>query len=131
MVDSSWFVLADVKAELEIATADTADDSLLNDYGSRVNRIIDNKIFPFKDIIPEVATLEEDLKDCAIAWCSYKYKRKNEEFDSAREYKVEFDDIIDSVITRLIASNELRTRRVIVSKAYATQPMQDDPTGPS
>ena len=28
-----------------------------------MNRIIDNKIFPYNDIVPEVTSLEDDLKD--------------------------------------------------------------------
>ena len=126
MVDSVWFVLADVKEELEIASGDTADDAYLNTKGTVVNRFIDNLIFPYIDILPVTANLSEALKDLAVSLVSAKFRRKSKEFETASAYQAEADRLIKSIITRLIASKEGRTERVAVTKAYATEPLASD-----
>ena len=123
MADSSWYVKADVKLELEIATGDTADDTYLDDKGQKINRLIDNLISPYITTLPVTTSLSESLLDAAIAGVCEKYRRKNKEFDTANAYKKEFDIIIDSVITRLRRDNETQASRVAVGKAYATEPI--------
>ena len=126
MADSSWYVLADVKEELEIATGDTADDALLDNYGARVNRFIDNEISPHITTLPVTVSLSEALKDAAIAGVAAKYRRKNKEFDTANTYTTEFDRIVESVIKRLRRDNETQSQRVAVTRAYGTEPLASD-----
>ena len=126
MVDSSWYILADVKLELEIATGDTADDTYLDDKGQKINRLIDNLISPYITTLPVTTSLSEALKDAAISGVAAKYRRKNKEFDTANAYQSEFEKIIDSVITRLRRDNETQSQRVAVTKAYATEPLASD-----
>ncbi|KKL46194.1 hypothetical protein LCGC14_2348010 [marine sediment metagenome] len=59
MVDSAWYVQADVKLELEIASGDTADDAYLDDKGQKINRFIDNLISPHITTLPITASLSE------------------------------------------------------------------------
>jgi len=126
MVDSSWYDLDDCKSELDIASADTVDDSLLDDYGAKVNRKIDNKIFPYKDDIPETSDITEDLKGAAVLYVAYSYKRKIKEFEAATKYKEDFDETIEDVIVRLRATPESRSQRKVYSKGYATSPLRDE-----
>ena len=128
MADTVWFVLADVKSELKIATGDVSDDTLLNKYGTAVNRQIDNLIFPFKDTLPATGSaITEDLKEACVMRVSGKYSRHNKNFEGAKAYKEDYDMIIEQVIKRLVATPETRTDRVAVTKAYATEPLQSDP----
>jgi len=126
MADSSWYVLADVKLELEIATLDTADDAYLDDKGQKINRLIDNLISPHITTLPVTTSLSEALLDAGIAGVCAKYKRKNKEFDTATAYQNEFDRIIESVITRLRRDNETQSQRVAVTKTHATEPLASD-----
>ena len=126
MADSSWYVRNDVKEELEIASGDSADDALLDNYGLRVNRFIDNEISPYITTLPVTGTLSEALKDAAVAGVCAKYRRRNKEFDTANTYTTEFDRIIESVIKRLRRDNETQSQRVAVSKSYATEPIASD-----
>ena len=126
MVDSSWYVQADVKLELEIASGDSADDAYLDDKGQKINRLIDNLIAPHITTLPVTSSLSESLLDAAIAGVAAKYRRKNKEFDTANAYKKEFDRLIDSVINRLRRDNETQSLRVSVSRAYATEPIESD-----
>jgi len=134
MVDSLWYTAGSdrtpLKLFLNIDSADTADDTLLDNFGTVANRIIDNEIFPHKDDIPETSSLTEDLQESAKLYVAYRYKIHNKEFEEAKEYKEDFRAILDGVVRRLIASNESRTKRVIVSKVYATEPLQSEPQGP-
>ena len=126
MADSSWYVKTAVKEELEIASGDTADDTLLDNYGARVNRFIDNEISPHITTLPVTTNLSEALKDAAISGVCAKYRRKNKEFDTANTYKEEFDRIIESVIKRLRRDNETQSRRVTVTRPYETEPLASD-----
>lgn len=134
MVDSLWYTAASdrtpLKLFLDIKSAFTADDTLLDNLGITANRIIDNEIFPYKDTIPETSDLTEELQEAAKLYIASRYKIHNKEFEEAREYKEDFRSILDGVIRRLVASNESRTRRVAYSKPYATEPMKSDPLGP-
>ena len=126
MADSSWYVQADVKLELEIASGDSADDAYLDDKGQKINRLIDNLIAPHITTLPVTTSLSEALLDAAIVGVAAKYRRKNKEFDTANAYQTEFDRLIDSVITRLRRDNETQSLRVAVSKPYATEPIESD-----
>ncbi len=126
MVDSSWYVQADVKLELEIPSGDSADDAYLDDKGQKINRLIDNLIAPHITTLPVTSDLSEALLDAAIAGVAAKYRRKNKEFDTANAYQKEFDRLIDSVINRLRRDNETQSLRVAVSRAYATEPIESD-----
>jgi len=134
MVDSQWFDLYIVKKELDIDSADTVDDDLLNDYGDKANRKIDNLIFPFKDDIPESSNVTEDLKGAAVCYVAYRYKLKTKEFEAAKMYKEEFENILFGtpdddnsmgVIGRYRATPETRSKRVAYTKPYATSPLSD------
>ncbi len=126
MADSSWYVQADVKLELEIASGDSADDAYLDDKGQKINRLIDNLIAPHITTLPVTSSLSESLLDAAIAGVAAKYRRKNKEFDTANAYQKEFDRLIDSVINRLRRDNETQSLRVSVSRAYATEPIDSN-----
>ncbi len=126
MTDSSWYIKVDVKLELEIASGDSADDTYLDDKGSKVNRLIDNLISPHITTLPVSSNLTEDLYGAAIDKVCEHYKRKNKEFDSANSYKESFNAAIDSVIKRLRRDNESQSTRSVVTKSYATQPLSDE-----
>ena len=93
MVDSPWFDLDDCKNEIDIALTDTVDDDILNDWGDKANRKIDNIIFPFKDDIPENSDITEDLKGAAVLYVAFRYKLKIKEFEAANLYKKEFNEL--------------------------------------
>ena len=126
MVDSSWYVRNDVKEELEIASGDTADDAILDSWGARVDRYIDNEIAPHITTLPVTSSLSAVLKDAAIAAVAAKYRRKNKEFDTANTYHEEFTKLIDSAIKRLRRDNETQSQRPTVTRPYATEPLASD-----
>ena len=134
MIDTQWYSQSDAKSELDIDSADTVDDDLLDDYGDKANRKIDNLIFPFKDDIPESADITEDLKGAAVCYVAYRYKLKTKEFEASKMYKEEFENILFGdaddvnsmgVIGRYRATPETRAKRVAYSKPYATSPLSD------
>jgi len=88
MVDSLWYTASSdrtpLKLFLNIDSPDTADDILLDNLGTTVNRIIDNEIFPFKDTIPETSDLTEDLQEYVNLYVASRYKIHGKEFDECR-----------------------------------------------
>ena len=124
MADSVHYSQADAKAELKIASGDTSDDTILDRWGLSADRIIDNKLFMYKDTLPFIGgELTEDLAAASIAWVAHKYKKHNKAFEASNSYREEFDRIINGVIERLVASAESRTLRTAVMRPYATEPL--------
>jgi len=125
MADTLWYEtpadLATVKLELNIT--DTQDDTLLDDYGLKANRKIDNFIFPLLDSIPTVVAAEitNELKQAAILDVARRYKIKHKSFEAAKEYQSDFDEIIKSVKLRAKATPTNRSKIVARSADYDTE----------
>lgn len=127
MADSVHYSQTDVKAELKIASGDTADDTDLDRWGLSADRLIDNKMRAFKNTLPLTGgELTEDLAAASIAWVSYRYKLQNKAFESAKQYKDDFNEIIKTVTTRLQNEGESRTLRTAVLKSYSTDPLASE-----
>ena len=125
MVDTLWYDLATdlATAKLELDITDTLEDTLINDYGLKANRKIDNLIFGFIDGIPTViaAEITQELKQAAILDIARRYKITHKNFEAAKKYENDFDDIISSVEKRAKAEHNPRTQIVARSKDYDTE----------
>lgn len=120
MADSSWYDPSKdrdvIKDELNIKVNDTVDDNTLDNYGAQANRKIDNLLFSYQDVIPVAVTaITDDCQGAARMYICYRYKVKQREFDSAKEYRMEFDSMINTVIKRLEALRTTRTNTVLVT----------------
>ena len=120
MADSSWYDGSKdrdkVKDELNIQQSDTVDDDTLDNYGAQANRKIDNLLYSYQDVIPAAVTeITEDCQGAARMYVIYRYKVKQREFDSAKEFRLEFDSMLESVIKRLEAKRGTRTQAVLIS----------------
>ena len=124
-MDTLWYDLATdlATAKLELDITDGLEDTLLNDYGLKANRKIDNLIFGLLDGIPTVISAEitQELKQAAILNIARRYKITHKNFDAAKEYENDFDDIIKSVMTRAKSEHLPRTRIVARSRDYDTE----------
>ncbi len=127
MADSEWYDKDEdrehIKEELRINSTDTSDDDLLDDFGVKANRQIDNILFPFKDKIP-ATDVTEDLKEAASHYIMRRYKVYQKALDVAAEYKKQFDEIMEAVLCRLKAVPEGRTDTVIYSNRYRSEPLR-------
>ena len=123
MVDTLWYETpADLTtAKLELAITDTNDDTLLDDYGIKANRKIDNFIFPLLDGIPTTSEITNELKQAAILDVARRYKIKHKSFEAAKEYQSDFDEIITSVKQRAKATPTNRSKIVARSADYDTE----------
>ena len=125
MASTLWYDsssdLTTVKNELSIK--DDNDDTLLNDYGKKSNRRIDNFVFAFLDTVPTtvVAEITDDLKQAAILDVARRYKIKVLSFEAAKQYKEDFDNILESIKIRAKAEHAPRTRIVASSQNYDTE----------
>ena len=108
-------------AKLELAITDTNDDTLLDDYGIKANRKIDNFIFPLLDGIPTTTEITNELKQAAILDVARRYKIKHKSFEAAKEYQSDFDEIITSVKQRAKATPTNRSKIVVRSADYDTE----------
>jgi len=91
----SYFVLADTKSILEIASADTSDDALINTFGLLANQHLDNILKIHDEKIPLQGTnVLDDIKMAANFYTAYLYKSKRGDLESAKFFKEIFDVII-------------------------------------
>ena len=126
MVSSTlWYDLSSdlTIAKNELNINDDNDDTLLNDYGKKANRKIDNLIFGFQSTIPTLISSEitDELKQAAILDVARRYKIKIKSFESAKEYENDFDNIIESIKIRAKAEHAPRTRIAVSSQKYDTE----------
>ena len=129
MTDSLWYDPTNarpaIKQEIGIAEGSTTDDDLLDKYGFSANRKIDNKIFPYKDVMPvNDDDVTNDLKEAARLYVIYRYKLKNKSFDAVKIYQDEFNSLIDEVISRYKATPEGRTDTIVAATSYRSEPLR-------
>ena len=124
-VDTLWYDTATDKttAKDELDITDALDDTLIDDYGLKANRKIDNLVFPILDTIPttESAEITIELKEAAIFDIARRFKRVHKNFESAKDYKENFDEIIESVLRRAKAAPTTRQQRIARSIDYDTE----------
>ena len=125
MTDTRWWNGTDdlINAKKELGIKDDTDNILLNDYGDKANRKIDNLVFSLLDEIPttDAEKITEELKQAAILDVAKRYKIKIKSFEAAKQYESDFNDIIKSVENRAKATPTGRTRIVAVSQDYDTE----------
>jgi len=91
----SYFELANTKLILEIASADTSDDTLINAFGALANQHIDNVFKIHDEKIPLQGTnVLDDIKMAANYYTAYLYKSKRGDLESATFFKEVYDTII-------------------------------------
>lgn len=91
----SYYDQAKTKRILEIAVADTSDDTFLDEMGSLANQHLDNILKIHDEKIPLQGTnVLNDIITAANFYTAYLYKSKRGDFESAKFFKEVFDVII-------------------------------------
>ena len=91
----SYFELANTKLILEIASADTSDDALINALGLLANQHIDNILKIHDEKIPLQGTnVLDDIQMAANWYTASLYKSKRGDMDSAKFFMDHYKDII-------------------------------------
>jgi len=104
---SSYYSQAKVKRILEIDSADTSDDTFLDELGSAADQHIDNILEIHDERIPLVAgNILNDTITAANFYVAYLYKLKRGDQDTAKAFKVIFDEILKSVQDQLAVDGQ-------------------------
>ena len=102
-----YYVKTTVKALLDIATADTSDDTLLDLLGGLADKNIDNILKLHDEKIPRQGTnVDNDMKMAANFYTAALYKGRREQPDSAKFWMDQFDKIIDGIKAELKVDNQ-------------------------
>lgn len=95
----SYYEQARVKRMLEIAVADTADDTLLDELGAVANQHLDNILTIHDERIPLIGTnILNDVKEMACLYTASLYKGKRGDFDSAKFFMGMFDVLMAGIV---------------------------------
>jgi len=117
-----FFDLAMTKDILKIKQTDSTDDALLRGtFGLKSERWIKNNLIPYADSFP---LLQEDQESAISATCNHAaagYKKHNNNFEAAKEFKEEAKDDLNSLILALKARPTTRTKIVAASQNYDTE----------
>jgi len=98
----SYFELANTKLILEIASADTSDDTLINALGALANQHIDNVFKIHDEKIPlQGANVLNDIKMAANYYTASLYKSKRGDLESADWFMKQYDSIIFGMTDRV------------------------------
>ena len=95
----SYYVQGTTKLLLDIASADTADDTLLDALGALADQHIDNILKIHDEKIPNISTnVLNDIIMAANYYTAHLYKKRIHDNDSAQVHLDEFQIIIDGII---------------------------------
>lgn len=86
------------KRLLEIATGDSADDTLLDELGLVADQYIDNILIAHDEKIPLTTTnILNDVKEMAALFTASIYKGKRGDQDTSKYFKGLFDILLDGL----------------------------------
>ncbi len=85
------------KRLLEIASGDTADDTLLDELGAVADQHIDNVFKIHDEKIPYSGTILNDVKELSAIYTAQIYKGKRGDKDGADFFKTLYDDLIEGM----------------------------------
>ena len=95
----SYYVQATVKTLLDIASTDTADDTLLDSLGLLADQHIDNILKKHDEKIPLQSTnVLNDIKMAANFYTVSLYKGRREQLEEAKFWKEQFTETINGII---------------------------------
>lgn len=104
---SSYYSQAKVKRILEIASADTSDDTFLDELGSAADQHIDNILEIHDERIPLVSgTILNDTITAANFYVAYLYKLKRGDHETAKAFLGIFNEILSSVKDQLAVDGQ-------------------------
>jgi len=95
----SYYVQATTKLLLDIASADTADDTLLDALGALADQHIDNILKIHDEKIPNISTnVLNDIIMAANFYTASLYKGRREQPTEAQYWQDQFQKVIDGII---------------------------------
>jgi len=109
----SYYVQATVKILVDIASADTADDTLLDTLGALADQHIDNILKKHDEKIPNISTnVLNDIIMAANFYTASLYKGKREQIEEAKYWMDQFNTTIDGIVEeRSITGNNYTVER--------------------
>lgn len=94
----SYYVQATTKLLVDIASADTADDTLLDALGALADQHIDNVLKIHDEKIPLQSTnVLNDIIMAANFYTASLYKAKREDFPAADHWMKRYDSVISGI----------------------------------
>jgi len=91
---------------VDIASADTADDTLLDLFGGLADQHIDNVLKIQDEKIPLQSTnVLNDIKMAANFYTASLYKAKKEDFPAADHWMKQYDNVINGIIAERQVEN--------------------------
>ena len=98
----SYYTQANVKLYLNIAASDTADDSLLDNFGAIADQHIDNILLQHDERIPLTSgAVLNDVKAAADYYVASLYRGHRGDTDNEKFFMAKFDQIINGMIEKL------------------------------
>ena len=96
---SSYYSQAKVKRILEIATADTSDDTFLDEIGAAADQKMDSILKIHDERIPLASgNVLNDAITAVNYYVSYLYKTKRGDHETAKVFKEIFADLLEGII---------------------------------
>ncbi len=94
-----YYTKTTTKVLLDIASADTSDDAVLDTLGGLADQHIDNILKQHDEKIPLQSTnILNDIKQAADFYTASLYKGKREQLDAAKFWMDAFQSVIDGII---------------------------------
>jgi len=97
MVVGAYYNLGRTKRLLEISTADTTDDTLLDELGAVADQHLDNILLIHDEKIPYTGNILNDIKEMAALYTASIYKGKRGDEVTAKFFMDLFNDLKEGI----------------------------------
>ena len=122
-----YFVLLECKNLLNIPLNVESDDSILEQLGAKADQYFTNQLTAYAELLPLTGVNLVTAQQAVNQYVSSLYMARKQNFESAKYWEDRYKETTNTLINILTADPTNRTKRVGVTRPYATEPIKSDP----
>ena len=122
-----YFVLLECKNLLNIPLNVESDDSILEQLGAKADQYFTNQMTAYAELLPLTGVNLTTAQQAVNQYVASIYMARKQNFDSAKYWEDRYKETTNTLINILTADPTNRTKRVGVTRPYATEPIKSAP----
>ena len=122
-----YFVLLECKNLLNIPLNVESDDSILEQLGAKADQYFTNQMTSYAEQLPLTSTNLTTAQQAVNQYVASIYMARKQNFDSAKYWESRYKETFNTLVNILTSDPTNRTKRVGVTRPYATEPIKSDP----
>tara|TARA_R110002020_G_scaffold113233_2_gene260165 strand:- start:1225 stop:1614 length:390 start_codon:yes stop_codon:yes gene_type:complete len=122
-----YFVLQDTKDLLNIPLNVESEDGILEQLGTKSDQYFTNQMTSYAELLPLTGGNLTTAQQATNQYVCSIYMARKQNFESAKYWEERYKETFNTLVNLLTSDPTNRTKRVAVTKPYATEPLKSDP----